>query len=670
MKNYKRLTPFKRCVLQNFPFIEADFDALTNYGLLCKIVEYLNNVIASQNEVQENVEALNNAFIELKSYVDNFFDNLDVQDEINNKLDELVEDGTLANIIANFIQNKLKIFAPDYDHDGDLVVYEFNKNNDKKLLIVDFGLYAADSYTKLKTKLVAKGYTKFDYAIISHYHYDHVGMLQYMLADSTFDFSECEFYLPVTPDYSQFVGSTRYVPEMESNIKELLNNNGITYHIASNSTVLTVLDDFTIKFFNSDLTDFTGYYNVTTTHSDTGTTPVTNYNNFSMVNLIEFNGKRVLTTGDIEVAAEAHLTPIIKVVPDVLKVEHHARTYSVDRDYLGSICKAKVNLIMREVAEVQPYVLNQNAEMYHTGYSGDVEITLNQYDVTVTSENGAMPSDAGKFKLDNTCNEIPDNADLNDYVYPCDMVVRNATSAATISNAPTTSHGYRLITVAKNYTYRVIQYVIQNDNDIVYSRYCNYTTWSEWRVIQDGGTNVTIAANTDLNDLPTGCYYMGANTAGVLHIPTEVATNRNKITVSNFGNDGSKTQLLESRKIISDVSYPLMYWRVLHQGKTWGDWFRISNFPENIAANSDLDNFQVEGKYCSPDQTTTASLSNVPTGVTKSFHLEVIKTSQTPDRTIQKLIPSDTPFGEYIRIKTSSGWSSWYKYDLTEVTSQ
>ena len=100
---YKHLTPFKRCVLQNFPFIEADFDALTNYGLLCKIVEYLNKVIASQNEVQANVEVLNNAFIELKSYVDNYFDNLDVQDEINNKLDQMADDGTLQEIIAEYL---------------------------------------------------------------------------------------------------------------------------------------------------------------------------------------------------------------------------------------------------------------------------------------------------------------------------------------------------------------------------------------------------------------------------------------------------------------------------------------------------------------------------------------------------------------------------------------
>ena len=42
MNMFNHLPPFKWYVLQNFPFIEADFDAITNYQLLCKIVEYLN----------------------------------------------------------------------------------------------------------------------------------------------------------------------------------------------------------------------------------------------------------------------------------------------------------------------------------------------------------------------------------------------------------------------------------------------------------------------------------------------------------------------------------------------------------------------------------------------------------------------------------------------------
>lgn len=107
----KNLTPFKLCVLQNFPFIEADFDAVTNYQLLCKVVEYLNKGIANINSQNDNIRQLEQNFITLYNYVKDFFDNLDVQEEINKKLDEMVADGTLSTIINqeifSNINNKL-----------------------------------------------------------------------------------------------------------------------------------------------------------------------------------------------------------------------------------------------------------------------------------------------------------------------------------------------------------------------------------------------------------------------------------------------------------------------------------------------------------------------------------------------------------------------------------
>lgn len=89
--DYKTLTPFKLQCLTSFPFIDEDFDALTNYELLCKIVEYLNNISSNNNMLVNNIDDLNN-----------WFNNLDVQDEVNNKLDEMAQDGTLAEIIANY----------------------------------------------------------------------------------------------------------------------------------------------------------------------------------------------------------------------------------------------------------------------------------------------------------------------------------------------------------------------------------------------------------------------------------------------------------------------------------------------------------------------------------------------------------------------------------------
>lgn len=94
--NYKKLCPFKWFVLQNFPFIEADFDAITNWQLFCKLGEEMNKIINSTNILGTQVE-------NLTEYVSNYFDNLDVQDEINAKLDEMAEGGQLQEIISQYI---------------------------------------------------------------------------------------------------------------------------------------------------------------------------------------------------------------------------------------------------------------------------------------------------------------------------------------------------------------------------------------------------------------------------------------------------------------------------------------------------------------------------------------------------------------------------------------
>lgn len=98
------LPPFKWFVLQNFPYIEDDFDALTNWQLFCKLGKEMNKIIEKCNLTGEQVENLTNAYNELKAYIDNYFENLDVQEEINNKLDEMAEQGVLTDIIAQYLQ--------------------------------------------------------------------------------------------------------------------------------------------------------------------------------------------------------------------------------------------------------------------------------------------------------------------------------------------------------------------------------------------------------------------------------------------------------------------------------------------------------------------------------------------------------------------------------------
>lgn len=92
---YKNLTPFKWFVLENFPFIEADFDALSEWQLFCKLGNELNKVINSTNTLGTQVEDLTN-----------YFDNLDVQVEVDNKLNDMAESGELEEIIAQYLNVK------------------------------------------------------------------------------------------------------------------------------------------------------------------------------------------------------------------------------------------------------------------------------------------------------------------------------------------------------------------------------------------------------------------------------------------------------------------------------------------------------------------------------------------------------------------------------------
>lgn len=74
--------------------------SLTYEEQIIAIGHYLEEtVIPALNNNAEAVAELQSLFIQLKDYVENYFDNLDVQYEINNKLDTMAQDGTLAQII-------------------------------------------------------------------------------------------------------------------------------------------------------------------------------------------------------------------------------------------------------------------------------------------------------------------------------------------------------------------------------------------------------------------------------------------------------------------------------------------------------------------------------------------------------------------------------------------
>lgn len=102
------MSPFKKLVMTIGELPTSFVESMTYYEALAWLVNYLENqVIPAVNNNAEAVKELQDLFIELKNFVDSYFDNLDVQDEIDNKLDEMASDGTLQEIITTYIQSNV-----------------------------------------------------------------------------------------------------------------------------------------------------------------------------------------------------------------------------------------------------------------------------------------------------------------------------------------------------------------------------------------------------------------------------------------------------------------------------------------------------------------------------------------------------------------------------------
>lgn len=105
MKQIKYLNPFGRMCISMGMIPSTYKESLTYEEQLLWLINYLENtVIPAVNGNAEATEELQKYYQELKQYVDEYFDNLDIQEEIDNKLDDMAESGELADIIAQYLE--------------------------------------------------------------------------------------------------------------------------------------------------------------------------------------------------------------------------------------------------------------------------------------------------------------------------------------------------------------------------------------------------------------------------------------------------------------------------------------------------------------------------------------------------------------------------------------
>lgn len=115
-ESYTELRPFRFWCQKVLPLVYDD--TLSYYELLCKVVDYLNKTMEDVDHMNTDMDTLYSNFQsfqegtfriynELVAYVNAYFENLDVQEEINNKLDDMVTSGELVTVLRPTIASEV-----------------------------------------------------------------------------------------------------------------------------------------------------------------------------------------------------------------------------------------------------------------------------------------------------------------------------------------------------------------------------------------------------------------------------------------------------------------------------------------------------------------------------------------------------------------------------------
>ncbi len=124
---YTELKPFRFWCQKVLPLVYDE--SLSYYELLCKVVDYLNKTMEDVDQMIDDMggfqtaygeftqamedkytaftDGINDAVEALESFVNNYFDNLDVQDEIDHKIDEMAEQGYFDELFGRVFSDEL-----------------------------------------------------------------------------------------------------------------------------------------------------------------------------------------------------------------------------------------------------------------------------------------------------------------------------------------------------------------------------------------------------------------------------------------------------------------------------------------------------------------------------------------------------------------------------------
>lgn len=553
--------PFVKFVCANVPMVFDD--SLSYYEALCALWKYvqgmtdvINNNATLEEEFIEKFNVLSGKFDELKTYVDTYFDNLDVQEEINNKLDEMVEDGVLQEIIETYVSSVMNLTPLYYTYlynsatgFGNSLVVHGDKN-----IIVDLG----DRAGVVLNYLVDNNITKLDAIVLTHYHADHIGgsdasALSEIINSDDVDTSECKVYLPHKGiDWSQVTGDTTALEASEVAVKNILLTAGIGY-IEPDNEQIVALDDIYLQFFNIGSSFYSQYYGKNVFGASDSST---DYNAFSMPVKITYNNVSCFESSDLTYPAQQlnakYLTGI-----ELYHSVHHGVYTPIANEWAD-----KLNPQYCVVTPNDGSLNIRNQDIYLCGMKKATIYNVKKIEnnLTIKQEYNALSCNSIKTATSpyvgisaNPITRIVSGDDLDDFITPGTYYSALGGESLTISNLPpatnedstVSGHSFRLDVLATGFAGedKQIRQVLYWNNAGTYSyvgewfRLKNSTgSWSSWMYIEHQRTE---GLQTITNAMVSG-YLSGDgkkvffNLPQIYNIPASLKITNPTITNANF----------------------------------------------------------------------------------------------------------------------------------------
>lgn len=102
---YSPLTPFRYWCQKVLPLVYDD--SLSYYECLNKTVDYLNKTMEDVETLHGDTEAMLAAFNQLQTYVNTYFDELDLTEEVQTVLDRMAENGSLDELLRPLVGEQI-----------------------------------------------------------------------------------------------------------------------------------------------------------------------------------------------------------------------------------------------------------------------------------------------------------------------------------------------------------------------------------------------------------------------------------------------------------------------------------------------------------------------------------------------------------------------------------